>query len=273
MKLWALSDLHVGYRENRRLIEELPGAPGDWLVLAGDLCETLADLDFVLGTLGPRFGQLVWVPGNHELWTTSDPARGVAKYERCVALCRAHGVLTPEDEYQVFPGADGASGHLVVPLFTLYDYSFCPPGMSPAEARAWAREADLECVDEHLLHPDPYPTREAWCAARCALSEARLAAALERHAGPVLLIDHFPLRPELAVLPAIPRFKIWCGTTRTADWPRKYRASVVIYGHLHIRGTTHLDGVRFEEVSLGYPKQWARRAAAGRAPRQILPAP
>jgi predicted phosphodiesterase len=271
MRLWAFSDLHVGYRENRRLIEELPGAPGDWLVLAGDLCETLADLDFVLGTLGPRFGRLVWVPGNHELWTTSDPARGVAKYERCVALCRSHGVLTPEDEYQVFPGAGG--GHLVVPLFTLYDYSFCPPGMSPAEARAWAREADLECIDEHLLHPDPYPTREAWCAARCALSEARLATALERHAGPVLLIDHFPLRPELAVLPAIPRFKIWCGTTRTADWVRKYRASVVIYGHLHIRGTTHLDGVRFEEVSLGYPKQWARRAPAGRVPRQILPAP
>ena len=134
MKLWALSDLHVGYRENRRLIEELPGAPGDWLVLAGDLCETLADLDFVLGTLGPRFGQLVWVPGNHELWTTSDPARGVAKYERCVALCRAHGVLTPEDEYQVFPGADGASGHLVVwqpgsdTMWELWQAALAPDG-------------------------------------------------------------------------------------------------------------------------------------------------
>jgi hypothetical protein len=161
----------------------------------------------------------------------------------------------------------------VVPLFTLYDYSFCPPGMGPAEAIAWARAADLECADEHLLYPDPYPSRQAWCQARCELSEQRLAAALERHAGPVVLIDHFPLRSELAVLPAIPRFKIWCGTTRTADWARSYRASVVIYGHLHIRATTYLDGVRFEEVSLGYPRQWSRRTPSMRGPRQILPEP
>lgn len=278
MKLWALSDLHVGFTPNRRLIEALPGSPGDWLVLAGDVCETIAELDFVLATLGPRYRQLVWVPGNHELWSTPGSARGVAKYLQCVEVCRAHGALTPEDEYQVFPGpsgpdSDGADAHLVAPLFTLYDYSFCPPGMGPAQARAWAREADLECVDEHLLHPDPFPSREAWCAARCAYTERRLTAALERHAGPTLLIDHFPLRPELAVLPAIPRFKIWCGTTRTADWARRYRASAVIYGHLHIRRTTHLDGVRFEEVSLGYPKQWAHRGPAARAPRQILPAP
>lgn len=275
MKLLALSDIHVGFPDNRRFIEALPGSPGDWLVLAGDLCESLEDLDFVMRTLGPRFGRLVWVPGNHELWTLPGGARGVAKYEQCVDVCRMHGVLTPEDPYEVFPGdgGGGGGGHLVVPLFTLYDYSYCTPGMSPAQALAWAREADLECADEHLLHPDPYPSREAWCRARCELSEARIAAALEYYAGPVVLIDHFPLRGELAVLPAIPRFKIWCGTTRTADWPRRFRASAVIYGHLHIRGTTRLDGVRFEEVSLGYPKQWSRRAPERRGPRQILPEP
>lgn len=270
MKLWAFSDLHVGFPDNRRIVEEIPASPGDWLVLAGDVCESLEDLGWVMRTLRPRFGRLVWVPGNHELWTTHEGARGVEKYEQCVEVCRAHDVLTPEDPYAVFPGA---GGHLVVPLFTLYDYSFCPPGMGPAEAIAWAREMDLECADEHLLDPDPYPSREAWCRARCELSEQRLAAALERHDGPVLLIDHFPLRSELAVLPAIPRFKIWCGTTRTADWARRYRAGVVIYGHLHIRGTTHLDGVRYEEVSLGYPRQWLRRTPAMRGPRQILPAP
>jgi len=268
VRLLAISDLHVGHPANRRLVEEMPGSPGDWLVLAGDVCERIEDLDFVLATLGPRFGRLIWVPGNHELWTTSGSARGVAKYEQCVEVCRARGALTPEDDYEVFPGA---SGHLVVPLFTLYDYSFCPPGMSPAEALAWAHEVDLECADEHLLHPDPFPSRQAWCHARCELSEARIAAALERHAGPVLLIDHFPLRDELAVLPAIPRFKIWCGTTRTEDWARRYRADVVIYGHLHIRRTTRLDGVRFEEVSLGYPRQWSHRPPSMWGPRQILP--
>src|SRR5215212_536556 len=118
MKLWAISDQHVGFPANRRLVEALPGSPGDWLVLAGDVCESVEDLDFVMRTLRPRFERLVWVPGNHELWTLPGAARGVAKYEQCVEVCRAHGVLTPEEPYEVFPGA---GGHLVVPLFTLYD--------------------------------------------------------------------------------------------------------------------------------------------------------
>ena len=37
--------------------------------------------------------------------------------------------------------------------------------------------------------------------------------------------------------------------------------SVVVYGHLHIRNTQFREGVRFEEVSLGYPQQW--QAARG----------
>ena len=48
MKLWATSDLHVGYEENRRAVEALPAYPGDWLIIAGDTGETPAHLDFVL---------------------------------------------------------------------------------------------------------------------------------------------------------------------------------------------------------------------------------
>ena len=73
------------------------------------------------------------------------------------------------------------------------------------------------------------------------------------------MINHFPLRQDLAVLPRIPRFSIWCGTRRTEDWHLRFRAEAVIYGHLHIRGTHLRDGVRFEEVSLGYPQNWDQR--------------
>jgi 3',5'-cyclic AMP phosphodiesterase CpdA len=273
MKLWAVSDLHVGYAENRRVIEAMAPHPEDWLVLGGDLGETVDHLRYVLGTLGPRFARLVWVPGNHELWSVPGPEalRGEAKYQQLVALCQEHGVLTPEDPYEVFD--DGTQRYLVAPLFTLYDYSFCPPGMSAAQALAWADDAGLQCADEQLLFPDPYPSRGAWCAARCAYSEARLTRALLTHEGPSLLIDHFPLLPELAVLPAIPRFSIWCGTTRTRDWHRRFRAAAVIYGHLHIPQTRVVDAVRFEEVSLGYPRQWTRWPSARARPRQILPAP
>ena len=89
-----------------------------------------------------------------------------------------------------------------------------------------------------------------------------------------ILINHFPLRRELARLPAIPRFSIWCGTRLTESWHQTYRARVVVSGHLHLRSTRWLDGVRFEEVSLGYPRQ---RSSEPRAIehylREILPGP
>lgn len=269
--LWALSDLHVGHTENRQVIEELAGHPEDWLILAGDLGETVEQLQFVFEKLGPRFKRLVWVPGNHELWTVprESTLRGAAKYMELVRLCREHGVLTPEDPYETLV-CDGQR-YLIAPLFLLYDYSFAPDSMSPQQALAWAREAGLECVDEHLLHPDPHPSREAWCQARCAYTEERLTAALAAHDGPSVLINHFPLRSEHAELPMIPRFRIWCGTRRTADWHLRFRAAAVVYGHLHIRKQRRLDGVRFEEVSLGYPRQWRRWGEVLKTPVQILP--
>jgi hypothetical protein len=47
----------------------------------------------------------------------------------------------------------------------------------------------------------------------------------------------------------------------------------VVYGHTHRRATDHLDGVRFEEVSLGYPRDWSQEAGIASYLRQILPAP
>ena len=88
-----------------------------------------------------------------------------------------------------------------------------------------------------------------------------------------MIINHFPLRQDLAVLPRIPRFSIWCGTRRSEDWHRRYRALAVVYGHLHIRSTHWRDGVRFEESSLGYPQNWDDSRGIEPYLREILPGP
>ncbi len=271
MKLYAISDVHVRHPANRQALQALASHPEDWLILAGDVGESVAQLEDTLDALAPKFKQLLWVPGNHELWTVpSEPAtwRGEAKYDALVASCRARGVLTPEDPYPVWPGEGPPL--LLAPLFVLYDYSFRPPEVPPEGAVRWAMEAGLLCTDEALLHPDPYPSREAWCDARIRLSEERLAAIPERFQ--TVLINHFPLRAELVRIPRIPRFSIWCGTRRTENWHRRYRARVVVSGHLHVPATDWRDGVRFEEVSLGYPGQWDVSGAADRYLREILPA-
>ena len=256
MKLWATSDLHVGYAENRQAVEALPAHPEDWLIIAGDTGETPAHLEFVLKTLGSRVRADHLDTGQPRyLWTpTKLPGeqRGVAHYERLVALCRRRGVLTPEDDYVRWPG-DGPA-RMIVPTFALFDYSFRPDSVTREDAVAWAAATGVRSADEDLLAPYPYATRDDWCAARVEITEARLD---RLPAGSrTILVNHFPLRQELAVLPRIPRFSIWCGTTKTDDWHIRYRADVAVYGHLHLRSTRTIDATRFEEVSLGYPKQW-----------------
>jgi hypothetical protein len=48
------------------------------------------------------------------------------------------------------------------------------------------------------------------------------------------------------------------GAELTADWHTRFGASVAVYGHLHFQRTTNYDDVRFEEVSIGYPREWRR---------------
>jgi 3',5'-cyclic AMP phosphodiesterase CpdA len=270
--LFGISDLHVGHPENRHVVERLrPKSPDDWLILCGDVSETIEDFKWALSLLAERFATVVWVPGNHELWTLPDDLtdlRGEQRYRYLVDVCRRIGVLTPEDPYPVWEGRGGPVK--IVPLFLLYDYTF-GRNIAPTKEAALARahQAGVVCSDEFLLHPDPYPSRDAWCHARVQQAELRLC---RPDAGlPTILVNHFPLIDEPTRVLRHPEFAQWCGTSRTADWHRRFKAAAVVYGHLHIPRTTWHDGVRFEEVSLGYPREWARRGRSPNVPRRILP--
>lgn len=179
--------------------------------------------------------------------------------------------MTPEDPYPVWEGEDGTST-LVVPLFLGYDYTWRPAGTHTKEqALAFAHETGVVCTDEFLLHPDPYPGRDDWCRARVALTARRLDA--EREGRPTVLVNHYPLVREPTRVLHYPEFAQWCGTELTADWHLRYEAAAMVYGHLHIPRTTWHDGVRFEEVSVGYPREWRRRTTPPGNLRSILPAP
>jgi 3',5'-cyclic AMP phosphodiesterase CpdA len=272
--LFAVSDVHVSYAENRRIADGLrPETEGDWLIVAGDVGEIFADIEQTLALLRSRFSTVIWAPGNHELWThPSDPVqlRGERRYQALVRMCRDNGVLTPQDEYPVWGGVGGPV--TVAPLFLLYDYSFRAPNtVTKEESLRKAYDAGVVCTDEMMLHPDPFPDRESWCWARVAETEERLAAT--DPALPTVLVTHWPLVRRLTDVLRYPEFAQWCGTDRTANWHVRFRAAVAVYGHLHIPRTTHYDGVRFEEVSLGYPREWSKRGAEPAPMRRLFEAP
>ena len=51
-----------------------------------------------------------------------------------------------------------------------------------------------------------------------------------------------------------------------------FGAAAMVYGHLHIPRRIWRDGVPFDEVSLGYPREWKARAQPPSGPRHILAA-
>lgn len=234
-----------------------------------------------------RFKHVFWVPGNHELYTSLGPTvsdeektlRGEAKYRACIKIARHYDVLTPEDDYMTwkYQQADGAMAEAIVcPIFTLYDYSFRPADIPRDKALEWALEEGIQATDEKLLHPDPYTSRDAWCTQLVSEAEVKLGKAAATGL-PLVIVNHWPLRQDLVYIPRVPRFSIWCGTKETNDWHKKFNAKVVVSGHLHVRRTDWIDGVRFEEVSLGYPRQWEDAKNAGNdvntLMREILPGP
>jgi hypothetical protein len=156
-------------------------------------------------------------------------------------------------------------------MFLLYDYSFSPPGLSPQQAIAWAAESGIRCTDETYLFKEPHEDAAQWCRARLESTQQRLATIPAKEA--TVLINHFPLKADLVRLFKIPRFSPWCGTTATESWHIRYRAKVVVSGHLHMRATDWRGPCRFEEVSVGYPKHWHQEKTMNFYLREILPGP
>ncbi|PRW65248.1 metallophosphoesterase family protein [Actinopolyspora mortivallis] len=269
--LLATSDLHVSHRDNVPVLDTIrPRTDGDWLIVAGDVAENTETIRWALGVLRERFARLIWVPGNHELWSPADDpvrARGVERYEHLVRMCRELDVTTPEDPYPVWN--DGHREVVVAPLFLLYDYSFRAEGSTAEQALEHAYETRVVCTDEVLLHPDPHPTRTAWCHERVRYTRARLEEVPEEL--PTVLVSHWPLHRAPTRRLYHPQFGIWCGTELTADWHLRFRAVAEVHGHLHIPVTDVIDGVPFEEVSLGYPREWRRRGGPGTPVHSILP--
>ncbi|WP_046319053.1 metallophosphoesterase [Mycobacterium sp. UM_Kg1] len=271
--LWAISDLHTGHSGNKPITEALYPATGDdWLIVAGDVAERTDEIRWALDLLRKRFAKVIWVPGNHELWTTNkDPMQifGRSRYDYLVDMCDQMGVITPEHPFPVWTEQGGPA--TIVAMFLLYDYTFLPAGAtSKAEGLAIARENNVVATDEFLLSPEPYGTRDAWCRDRVAATRKRLEDL--DWMTPTVLVNHFPMVRQPCDALFYPEFSLWCGTVETADWHTRYNATCSVYGHLHIPRTTYYDGVRFEEVSVGYPREWRRRRPH-RWLRQILPDP
>lgn len=71
MRFKLVSDVHSEYMDDHGVLffNELPNDV-DVLILAGDICDDVT-LSHVLDIVSKRFADIVYVPGNHEVWGTT----------------------------------------------------------------------------------------------------------------------------------------------------------------------------------------------------------
>ena len=272
--LWAISDLHTGHTGNKPVTESLyPSTPDDWLIVAGDVAERTDDIRWSLDLLRRRFAKVIWVPGNHELWTTGkDPMQvfGRARYDYLVEMCDEMGIVTPEHPFPVW--TDRAARPPSCRCSCSTTTRSCRDGRDDQgrgsgdrQGAQRGRHRRVPAVLRAVRHPRRVVPGSA-----------------DLHPGPAGGAGLDDADGAGEPLPAARASRATCCSTRssrcgaarsaTADWHTRYNAVCSVYGHLHIPRTTWYDGVRFEEVSVGYPREWHRRKPY-RWLRQVLPDP
>jgi len=239
MRVYALSDLHVDYPQNRQWLEELADADhgDDLLILAGDISDSLSLLGETLAALTSVFADVLFVPGNHELWLRDDTFDcSLVKFEAVRELCARVGVHTEPLH------VDGLS---IVPLFSWYDFTFGAPdrylqrAWRDFRACSWpAHLPDMEAVTEHFL----------------GLNETHLATRNDT----VISFSHF--LPSLAVMPArIPphRRRVYpvLGSERLGEQLRRLGPDIHVYGHSHVNQAVELDDILFVNNAFAYPDE------------------
>ena len=261
-RLLATSDLHVNRTENEAVVEDLhPTDPGDWLIVAGDVGDRIEHLRWTMSILAERFARVIWVPGNHELWTPRDeetdavgagalraPRRGLPLARGAHPRGRVAGV-----------GGRGRSGADLpaVPALRLLVAGAPGHGRARRVARrstsparpAWSAPTSSSCPATRTRARRP-GAPSGWRSPGRGWRPAR------RDADGA---DQ-PLAPDRASAagPAPPGVLALVRLGGDRPWHLEYDAAAVVYGHLHLPRTTWEDGVRFEEVSVGYPREWQR---------------
>jgi Icc-related predicted phosphoesterase len=238
MRILAISDLHTDFRENMLLVEELSDVTyqRDILIAAGDISDRLDTLKSTLALLRTKFMKIFYVPGNHELWVRKERQTSVEKFFSVLALCETLDIQTSPAKVDAV---------WVVPLFSWYEPQFDADNSGDSDSLGgWADfylckwPTGIGQVSDFFLK----------------MNEPRLLA----YDGPVISFSHFLPRRDL--LPAVERLRFKglpkvAGCAALDTQIRSLKSGVHVFGHSHISCDRVIDGVRYIQNPLRYPRE------------------
>jgi hypothetical protein len=256
MRIWASSDLHTDYPDNRTLIASLSDHEflRDALIVAGDVSDHLDTLAWTLNTLAKKFAKVFFCVGNHELWFRKDTEVGTSidKLAAIGKVCSAEGVLMQ---------AAMAGEVRVVPLHSWYHPE-------------WDREADIPgatpidklMVDFKLCRwpPGLSALNESLARFMDGLNDPS-SSPLPGEASATITFSHFVPRQELLPEKRMlfhPNLAKASGSTFIEARIRSLKPIAHVFGHTHFHWDSMIEGVRYVQRSIGYPEERKRRGDA-----------
>eukprot|EP00257_Ricinus_communis_P026892 XP_025014306.1 uncharacterized protein LOC8286474 isoform X2 [Ricinus communis] len=252
VSVFVVSDLHTDYPENMTWVKSLSSKrhnKKDVLLVAGDVAETCSNFFFTMSLLKDTFQHVFYVPGNHDLWCRWDQDRCLDSLEKLNKLLDACRILGVETTPMILDGLG------IIPLFSWY-HEVC----KDFHACKWP--GDLSSRDTSLaLYFD-------------AINEENgdKIKVIQRTCSQIITFSHFVPRQELCpekrmlFYPNLPkiigsdcledRIRLIHGTTANASMCH-------VFGHTHFCWDAMLDGVRYVQAPLAYPRERKRRMNGG----------
>ncbi|HET6977739.1 MAG TPA: metallophosphoesterase [Pyrinomonadaceae bacterium] len=231
MRLFATSDLHTDYKENFRWLQELSDTEyrDDVLIVAGDVSDRLEIIRETLLLLRSKFRQLLFTPGNHELWVRGENTNSLEKFQLILDLCNELGIETKPVRLENL---------WVVPLFSWYDGVYEPKMTAWADFHFCKWPADTAPLADYFLR----------------LNEPHL----KSYDAPVITFSHFIPRSDL--LPPKEYLRIsWLSHVSVCaaldSQIRQLNSRVHICGHTHTTFDRTIDDVRYVQNAVKYPKE------------------
>lgn len=273
-RVLCVSDIHTDYKDNLNWAQNVQPDGDALLIVAGDVSHDETVIRETLKILQSKFGAVTYTPGNHDLWIDADrEGAGGLKYGITDSVQKLTNLLLLCDDIGIETGpmriGSNDKGLWVVPLLSWHHQSFdTEPDIDPD---AWGRIPSVERLVADYRRarwPSPLSPRDD--------SVARFVDGINDYIlgdpslfgkddAPVMTFSHFlpriELTPEKRYL-TFPTLSKAVGSDYVERRLRLLGSSLHVFGHTHFGWDMELDGVRYVQASLAYPKEWQFRAGS-----------
>lgn len=239
MRIFAISDLHTDYSENRRWVKglSLSDYTHDILIVAGDVSHVLSLLVETFAELKSRFREVLFVPGNHDLWvmrddTVDDSFRKMVAIER---LAKEHGVLTKPLILDTVS---------LIPLLGWYDYSFAElSGVLSSQWMDFSMCRWPDGVDDSKITRFLISRNEKYLSI-----EGKTVVSFSHFLPRIDVMPDYIPEPRRIVYPVL-------GTPLLEEQIRSLGSHIHVYGHSHVNRQVRLNGTVYINNAFGYPRE------------------